>query len=370
MTEPSHFPELSNAIVRLIPAHEDHAAAINAVTPRDTFRYFLSWPSGAPNAWTDADFAEWWKKHISTSNTRVYTVIDRATDTIVGSTAFLDIDPKNRAVEVGATWYSSASRGTAINPACKHLMLAHALETLGCVRVTLKCDGRNLHSQRAIAKLGATPEGTLFSHRIQPNGFVRDTVYFSIVPSRWPRIAAKLLARFEPATQIAAGKCEVRAATTSDVPAILPLVQAVCDYHRTLDPQRFGFLPDVAARYASWLPQRVADADSTVLVAFESDSPGTPLVGFLVGEVLDSIPVYDVARFGFIHDLFVLPTHRGRGLGRALVERAANDFRRMGMTQVRGETASANDNARALLRSMGWRESVREVLLTLESSES
>jgi RimJ/RimL family protein N-acetyltransferase len=107
----------------------------------------------------------------------------------------MDIDPPNACVEIGATWYTPTARGTSINPACKLLLLRHAFETLGCVRVTLKCDGRNLHSQRAITKLGATREGTLRKHRIQQNGFVRDTVMFSVIRDEWPTVRAGLEAR-------------------------------------------------------------------------------------------------------------------------------------------------------------------------------
>lgn len=186
--------------MRLVPAAPGHAEDLFAITPPDTFRYFLSWPG----EWSFPGFREWFDTFRAAPRTRVYIVTDEATGQCLGSTSFLDIDEPNRCVEIGATWYAPGSRGTRVNPACKLLMLDHALhrvfigpggERTGCVRVTLKCDARNLHSQRAIAKLGAAREGVLRRHRIQPDGFVRDTVYFSILPDEWPRVRADLLAR-------------------------------------------------------------------------------------------------------------------------------------------------------------------------------
>jgi RimJ/RimL family protein N-acetyltransferase len=86
-------------------------------------------------------------------------------------------------------------RGTKVNPACKLALLEFGFEELGCVRIQLKTDGRNLHSQAAIRKLGAKEEGTLRKHGIMPDGFIRDTVFFSILPEEWPDVRANLLAR-------------------------------------------------------------------------------------------------------------------------------------------------------------------------------
>lgn len=177
-------PTLQGEFVTLRPMDAARDAdALFAITPPDTFRYFLSWPA----AWDAASFREFLVKHAATPKARMFTVLD-AGGRVVGASAYLDIDSANRCVEIGATWYDPAVRGTRVNPECKLLQLAHAFDTLGCVRVTLKCDARNLHSQRAIAKLGATRESTLRRHRIQPDGFVRDTVYFSILPEEWPAV--------------------------------------------------------------------------------------------------------------------------------------------------------------------------------------
>lgn len=179
--------------ITLRPLATGDAAALFAVTPRTTFPYFLSWPT----EWTPEAFDRWLATHIANPKTRAFAVIERDTGNVIGSTSYMDIDPPNRCIEIGATWYAPAHRGTNVNPECKLLLLGHAFEKLGCVRVTLKCDSRNLHSQAAIAKLGATREGTLRKHRIQADGYVRDTVYFSIIAEEWPRVRDGLLARLK-----------------------------------------------------------------------------------------------------------------------------------------------------------------------------
>ncbi len=182
---------LSGSHVLLRPLARADAAALFAITPKTTFPYFLSWPT----EWSPEAFDRWLANHIAHPRTVAFAVVERASGSVIGSTSYLDIDPPNRCVEIGATWYAPAHRGTRTNPECKLLLLAHAFERLGCVRVTLKCDARNVHSQRAIAKLGAQREGLLRRHRIQPDGYVRDTVYFSVIAEEWPTVRQGLLAR-------------------------------------------------------------------------------------------------------------------------------------------------------------------------------
>jgi RimJ/RimL family protein N-acetyltransferase len=173
--------------------------ALWAITPRETFQYFLAEPA----EWTLASFAMWASSHLFRSD-QLPMLIEDANGNAVGSSSFMDLLPAHRHVEIGCTWYAPHCRGTRVNPASKLLMLNYAFSSLfvssdevgyGAVRVTLKCDARNLHSQRAIAKLGATREGTLRSHRTRPDGYVRDTVYFSILPNEWPAVRTGLEAR-------------------------------------------------------------------------------------------------------------------------------------------------------------------------------
>jgi RimJ/RimL family protein N-acetyltransferase len=95
------------------------------------------------------------------------------------------------------TWYAPDVWATTINPECKFLLLQHAFETWGALRVQLKTDIKNTRSQAAIRKLGAQYEGTLRNHRLRPDGTVRDTVMFSIIDREWPDVKAGLLRRLE-----------------------------------------------------------------------------------------------------------------------------------------------------------------------------
>ena len=114
---------------------------------------------------------------------------------VVGSTRYLNIMPADRGLEIGWTWYARDAWAGAVNPACKRLLLAHAFEVLGAVRVGLRCDARNGRSHDAILRLGAVREGVLRRHKLVRHGVIRDTVQFSILEEEWPAVRAKLDAR-------------------------------------------------------------------------------------------------------------------------------------------------------------------------------
>lgn len=122
-----------------------------------------------------------------------FTIIDQETDTVVGSTRFLDISVPHRNLEIGSTWLSPRVHRTAINTECKFLLLRYCFETLGTVRVQIKTDLRNLRSQKAIERIGGVKEGILRRHRILPDGYIRDTVYYSILDLEWPKVKSHLI---------------------------------------------------------------------------------------------------------------------------------------------------------------------------------
>lgn len=128
------------------------------------------------------------------AGTQIPFVVEHA-GRIVGSTRFADISHVDRHLEIGWTWYVRDARGTSVNPTAKYLLLKHAFEDLGMIRVALKCDGRNIASQRGIEKLGATREGVLRKHMLTKDGFLRDTVYYSILADEWSRTRTLLAAR-------------------------------------------------------------------------------------------------------------------------------------------------------------------------------
>lgn len=127
-----------------------------------------------------------------------FAVVLRDGGRAVGSTRYLDVAAAHRGVEIGWTWYTPAVWGSAVNPEAKLLLLRHAFESWGAVRVCLKTDGQNLRSQAAIARLGAVREGTLRQHRRRPDGSWRDTATFSVVAREWPGVRDGLLRRLAP----------------------------------------------------------------------------------------------------------------------------------------------------------------------------
>ena len=116
---------------------------------------------------------------------------------MVGSTSYLDVAPKRKIAEIGSTWYSSEVQGTVVNPECKYLLLKHAFEDWSAIRVQLGTDVKNVHSQRAILKLGAKFEGRLRNHGIRPDGSIRDSMLYSIISEEWPTVKKGLEARIE-----------------------------------------------------------------------------------------------------------------------------------------------------------------------------
>jgi RimJ/RimL family protein N-acetyltransferase len=127
-----------------------------------------------------------------------FATVERASGRVIGSTRYMNIDAANRRVEIGATWISKPWQRTAINTEAKYLMLRHAFETLGCIRVELKTDALNQQSRQAILRIGAREEGTLRQHMVTWSGRLRDTVYYSILDSEWPGVKAHLETKLKP----------------------------------------------------------------------------------------------------------------------------------------------------------------------------
>jgi N-acetyltransferase len=111
---------------------------------------------------------------------------------IAGSTRYMDIDARNRGLEIGGTWLAPAWQRSGINVEAKYLLLRHAFEELGAIRVALKTHHENLQSQTAIAALGAKHEGVFRNHMIMPDGNYRHSVWYSITVEDWPDVKARM----------------------------------------------------------------------------------------------------------------------------------------------------------------------------------
>lgn len=120
-----------------------------------------------------------------------YAVRRLADGVVVGSTSYLAITPRDAKVEIGATWYAAQAQASAVNPECKRLLLENAFRA-GYNRVEFKTDSKNARSRAALKKLGAVEEGTLRGHMWMPQGYFRDSVYFSILAAEWPAVRTAL----------------------------------------------------------------------------------------------------------------------------------------------------------------------------------
>ena len=127
--------------------------------------------------------------------------IEPASGRAVGGTTYLNISRRDRGLEIGSTWLGKPWQRTGMNTEAKYLLLRHAFEELGAVRVQLKTDARNLQSQAAIARLGAVREGVLRKHMRVRGGFLRDSVMYSIIDTEWPAVKLRLegMMKGEPA---------------------------------------------------------------------------------------------------------------------------------------------------------------------------
>ncbi len=180
---------LAGEHVRLEPAADRHLPALLEAAQDPRIWEWLPWRR--PN--TEADLAA-----ILAAERRValpFAQVEQATGHAVGITTYRDIDERHRTLEVGGTWLGRPWWRSAINSEAKLLILGHAFEALGANRVAIKTDIRNERSQAAIERLGAKREGVLRHQYIRPDGTLRDTVLYSVIPEEWPAVRAHLQAR-------------------------------------------------------------------------------------------------------------------------------------------------------------------------------
>lgn len=184
--------ELTGKHVRLEPLELCHISDLFGVSGDDRIWRFMP----APTPHSVEDTAVWVKGALqaAASGSQIPFVI-RSTNAnrLVGSTRYLDIQPDNNTLEIGWTWIAPDFQRGPINTEMKYLMLEHAFERFGVVRVALKTDGRNEQSQRAIERLGAHREGTLRRNRRMWDGYQRDTVYYSILDNEWSEVKRRLV---------------------------------------------------------------------------------------------------------------------------------------------------------------------------------
>jgi RimJ/RimL family protein N-acetyltransferase len=182
---------LTGRFVRLEPLSEAHVPDLAAVGQDDSIWAYIPYLP----VHSQADMLAWVRELLARQARGTdlpFAVVLRESGRAIGASRYLDIQLAYRAVEIGGTWYGRAFQRTAVNTESKYLMLSHAFDDLGCVRVQLKTDLRNERSQRAIERLGAVREGVLRHNMIMPDGHLRDSVYYSILAEEWPGVKARL----------------------------------------------------------------------------------------------------------------------------------------------------------------------------------
>ena len=179
---------LTGETLRLEPLRQEHAQGLyNRGRSADDWRYM-------PRAcFIDmADTRQWIDEAIEAPGQLPFAIVEKAKNKVIGSTRYLNIRPEHRSLEIGWTWLGQQWQRTPANTEAKLLLLSHAFDRLGCVRVEFKTDARNARSQRALERIGATREGVLRKHMIVQGNFARDSVYFSVIDSDWPEVRERL----------------------------------------------------------------------------------------------------------------------------------------------------------------------------------
>jgi RimJ/RimL family protein N-acetyltransferase len=182
---------LNGKHVRLEPMTEAHIPELAKIGVGQEFWDFMVYGKME----TEDDMRGWVRDILSRAQKGTdlpFVAIHLASGHVGGATRYLNIMPNDRGLEVGGTWYGLDFQRTAVNTECKYLLLTHAFETLGCIRVQIKTDSLNTRSQKAIERIGAIKEGVLRNHMILPNGRIRHSVYYSIIDSEWPDVKKRL----------------------------------------------------------------------------------------------------------------------------------------------------------------------------------
>src|SRR5580700_6555837 len=179
--------------VRLEPLSRAHQADLTAVGLDEQLWRWIPVPVRTPDemfAYIDTALDEQ-ARGVSLP----FALVEKPSNRAIGSTRYGNIDRTHHRVEIGWTWLARPWHRTAANTEAKYLLLRHAFETLGCIRVELKTDALNERSRAAIQRIGAREEGILRSHMITASGRIRDTVYHGIIAAEWPAVKAALEAK-------------------------------------------------------------------------------------------------------------------------------------------------------------------------------
>jgi RimJ/RimL family protein N-acetyltransferase len=182
---------LSGRLVRLEPLSLSHVPDLAEAGKDPAIWQYLRYgavTTPEKMAWLVGLLLEWQERGTDLP----FAVVHLASGRAIGMTRYMNIEPANRGLEIGGTWYAPAFQRTGVNTESKYLLLGHAFDALGVIRVQFRTDLRNLRSQKAIERLGAAHEGVLRDHMILPDGTVRSSIIYSILASEWQAVKRHL----------------------------------------------------------------------------------------------------------------------------------------------------------------------------------
>jgi RimJ/RimL family protein N-acetyltransferase len=183
-------PTLQNDRVILRPLQKEDEELLWPIAQEEEL-----WIYGLKDLSIRSELKEYIEKAIAdrdAGNTLVWVIIDAKTGEVAGCTRIAEISWDDERGQIGWTWIGKKFQGSGLNNAMKYEILKYGFETLGFNRIELKADERNLQSRKAMEKIGAKYEGTLREHIKIKDGFIRNTVFYSILKSEWPSVSVKL----------------------------------------------------------------------------------------------------------------------------------------------------------------------------------
>ena len=181
---------LDGRLVVLEPLAREHAAGLREAAQDMDWTWMPVDASAGPEA-----FAAWLDDALARASEGLevpFTTLDAATGTPIGSSRYLALRPEHRGLEIGWTWLRRSAWSTGANVEAKLLMLEHAFERHGCMRVEFKTDALNERSRRALEALPARFEGVFSKHMLVESGRARDSAWYAITDDEWPSVRASL----------------------------------------------------------------------------------------------------------------------------------------------------------------------------------
>ena len=179
--------------VRLEPLEPRHAEGL-AAAARDGELWKLRVTS-VPAPGDEAAYIDTALQMLQAGTRLPFAVMDEASERVLGTTSYHDIDAPILRLCIGHTWYARSVQRSHVNTTAKLMLMEHAFETLKAAMVGWRTDNFNFASQRAIERLGAKKDGMIRHHALRRDGTVRDTVMYSMAAGEWPEARAQLLYR-------------------------------------------------------------------------------------------------------------------------------------------------------------------------------